>query len=91
MAIFECNKCHRQIGLSCGPCRLEVDTGTFNEPHICHAGNRADWQPLQNPQQLEPTRNNCESELKPGQPCDHPGCLAHQSHPCEGCGRIGGV
>jgi len=28
--------------------------------------------------------------LKPGEPCDHPGCLAHQTHPCEGCGRIGG-
>lgn len=25
-----------------------------------------------------------------GQPCDHPGCLIHISHPCEGCGRIGG-
>lgn len=29
-------------------------------------------------------------KYEPGQPCDHPGCLAHQSHPCEGCGRIGG-
>jgi hypothetical protein len=25
-----------------------------------------------------------------GQPCPHPGCLSHVSHPCEGCGRIGG-
>ena len=25
-----------------------------------------------------------------GEPCDHPGCLSHHSHPCEGCGRIGG-
>lgn len=25
-----------------------------------------------------------------GEPCDHPGCLRHLSHPCEGCGRIGG-
>jgi hypothetical protein len=24
-------------------------------------------------------------------PCDHPGCLHHMKHPCEGCGRIGGV
>lgn len=24
------------------------------------------------------------------QPCDHPGCLSHLTHPCEGCGRIGG-
>lgn len=22
--------------------------------------------------------------------CDHPGCYHHESHPCEGCGRIGG-
>jgi hypothetical protein len=25
-----------------------------------------------------------------GVPCKHPGCLSHLSHPCEGCGRIGG-
>ena len=25
-----------------------------------------------------------------GVACDHPGCLRHISHPCEGCGRIGG-
>jgi len=25
-----------------------------------------------------------------GQPCNHKGCLSHISHPCEGCGRIGG-
>lgn len=25
-----------------------------------------------------------------GVPCAHPGCLAHHSRPCEGCGRIGG-
>lgn len=25
-----------------------------------------------------------------GVPCKHPGCLSHISHPCEGCGRIGG-
>lgn len=25
--------------------------------------------------------------LKPGEPCSHPGCLSHVSHPCEGCGR----
>lgn len=24
------------------------------------------------------------------QPCEHKGCLNHISHPCEGCGRIGG-
>jgi hypothetical protein len=25
-----------------------------------------------------------------GQPCEHKGCLNHITHPCEGCGRIGG-
>ena len=25
-----------------------------------------------------------------GQPCSHPGCFHHITHPCEGCGRIGG-
>lgn len=28
--------------------------------------------------------------LKDGEPCEHPGCLNHLSHPCEGCGRVGG-
>ena len=26
----------------------------------------------------------------PGEPCRHPGCLSHISHPCEVCGRIAG-
>lgn len=26
---------------------------------------------------------------KDGEPCDHPGCCSHITHPCEGCGRIG--
>lgn len=30
------------------------------------------------------------SLLKDGEPCGHRGCLSHLSHPCEGCGRIGG-
>ena len=30
-------------------------------------------------------------ELKDGEPCRHPGCLQHITHPCEECGRIGGV
>lgn len=25
-----------------------------------------------------------------GVPCEHPGCLHHVSHPCEGCGRVAG-
>lgn len=28
--------------------------------------------------------------LTPDEPCDHPGCLSHVTHPCEGCGRIAG-
>lgn len=28
--------------------------------------------------------------LRDGEPCAHRGCLSHISHPCEGCGRIGG-
>jgi hypothetical protein len=28
--------------------------------------------------------------LRDGEPCSHPGCLSHVSHPCEGCGRVGG-
>ena len=31
------------------------------------------------------------SSIPDGQPCGHPGCLNHISHPCEGCGRIGGM
>lgn len=27
---------------------------------------------------------------KDGEPCKHPGCLSHVSHPCEGCGRTAG-
>ena len=28
--------------------------------------------------------------LRDGEPCTHPGCLKHLTHPCEGCGRVGG-
>ena len=24
---------------------------------------------------------------KDGEPCSHPGCISHHTHPCEGCGR----
>jgi len=30
-------------------------------------------------------------KLERGEPCRHPGCLSHVSHPCEGCGRVGGT
>lgn len=29
--------------------------------------------------------------LREGEPCSHPGCLNHKSHPCEGCGRTAGI
>lgn len=28
---------------------------------------------------------------KDGEPCGHPGCLHHGTHPCEKCGRVAGV
>lgn len=31
------------------------------------------------------------SKYSDGEPCSHVGCLNHVSHPCEGCGRIGGI
>ena len=37
----------------------------------------------------EPDWNNL-NRLKDGEPCGHPGCLHHVTHPCEGCGRIAG-
>lgn len=30
-------------------------------------------------------------KLERGEPCRHPGCLSHVSHPCESCGRVGGT
>lgn len=33
---------------------------------------------------FDPVRS---SVLRDGEPCDHPGCASHVSHPCEGCGR----
>ena len=29
-------------------------------------------------------------KFKDNGPCSHKGCLHHITHPCEGCGRIGG-
>lgn len=26
-------------------------------------------------------------KIKDGEPCGHPGCCSHVSHPCERCGR----
>lgn len=30
------------------------------------------------------------NSLREGEPCSHPCCLSHVSHPCEHCGRIAG-
>ena len=29
-------------------------------------------------------------ETEKDKPCNHPGCMHHVTHPCEGCGRIWG-
>lgn len=39
--------------------------------------------------QMEKRREWLE-HLQDGEPCDHPGCLHHVSHPYEVCGRIAG-
>lgn len=42
------------------------------------------------PAQGNGDRRGRTAHLKLGESCGHPGCLSHLSHPCEGCGRIGG-
>ena len=34
--------------------------------------------------------NPSNKTYREGEPCEHPGCLRHVTHPCEGCGRIMG-
>jgi hypothetical protein len=29
--------------------------------------------------------------LKDGEPCSHPGCAHHLTHPCERCGRVAAI
>lgn len=36
-------------------------------------------------------KSRTDRTLRDGEPCNHPGCLAHISHPCEGCGRVCGI
>jgi hypothetical protein len=33
---------------------------------------------------------NAPKECMKREPCDHPGCQSHVSHPCEGCNRMWG-
>ena len=49
------------------------------------ASFRLNGQPVKYSGDLPPPRT-----YKDGEPCDHPGCLSHVSHPCEGCGRTAG-
>lgn len=35
-------------------------------------------------------RRSKDHQYRDGEPCSHPGCLNHVTHPCEGCGRVGG-
>jgi len=41
------------------------------------------------PEAANADKLNC-ADYKDGQPCAHPGCLNHVTHPCEGCGRVAG-
>lgn len=45
---------------------------------------------LRAPSALPPLPNYTKLSLRDGEPCSHPGCLNHVSHPCEGCGRVAG-
>lgn len=36
------------------------------------------------------SKARCKAALRKGEPCSHPGCLSHTTHPCEGCGRVAG-
>lgn len=38
----------------------------------------------------EPALESIDFDLRMHPPCSHKGCYNHISHPCEGCGRIGG-
>ena len=55
-------------------------------PTIIYEQTGEIWIPKPTPEIPQPG-----PRLKPGQPCKHPGCLAHVTHPCEGCGRTGGL
>lgn len=42
-------------------------------------------------EKVKPSNNKqfYEKWRKDGEPCSHPGCASHISHPCEVCSRIG--
>ncbi len=47
------------------------------------------WEPLFNQiiRDVEVLNASELRRIRPGEPCSHPGCMSHKSHPCEGCGR----
>ena len=42
------------------------------------------------PERKQEIKARCEAATKMSDPCKHPGCHSHLTHPCEGCGRQGG-
>lgn len=61
--------------------------------HFCFPKPPPDWCPIRNNNVVLRIAN--ESHVlsehmirQDGEPCSHPGCKSHISHPCEGCGRI---
>lgn len=65
--------------------------------HKCHwhgcrnAVVKRDGLWLCNPCNLEcVAQRDAQAEEAQSQPCSHPGCLNHVTHPCEDCGRVAG-
>lgn len=50
---------------------------------------RNEWRGHPMARNQEPEATTTWRQLKDGEPCDHPGCSSHQTHPCERCGRVG--
>lgn len=45
---------------------------------------------MSRPKELMPFAAPMDAKFPDG-PCEHPGCFAHVTHPCEKCGRIAGT
>lgn len=56
----------------------DVEVQEIAEVEVLELNDQVTLTVVRNPQYLD------------GESCPHPGCLSHISHPCEGCGRIGG-
>ena len=71
----------------CGVLAMEVGTGTGGTTYLCGVcGESWTEAPVFPDLYIGPQ----EDDLPDGEPCGHPGCLSHITHPCEGCGRIAG-